>query len=42
MHEKTDIPTALAIAPDGTVWFTMDLSPAMGRIRDGKQERTAR
>jgi virginiamycin B lyase len=39
MLEKTEIPTALAIAPDGTVWFTMDLSPAMGRIRDGKQER---
>jgi len=39
MLEKTDIPTAIAVAPDGTVWFTLDLAPAIGRIRDGKLER---
>ncbi len=36
MLEKTDIPTALAIAPDDTVWFTMDSANAFGRLRDGK------
>ena len=39
MQEKTDIPTALAVAPDGTVWFTMDSANALGRLRDGKIER---
>ncbi|MEK6208948.1 MAG: SMP-30/gluconolactonase/LRE family protein [Pseudomonadota bacterium] len=39
MLEKTDIPTALAIAPDGSVWFTMDSANAFGRLRDGKMER---
>jgi virginiamycin B lyase len=39
MTEKTDIPTAVAIAPDDTVWFTMDFASAIGRIRDGKVER---
>jgi virginiamycin B lyase len=39
MLEKTDIPTALAIAPDDTVWFTMDSANAFGRLRDGKMER---
>lgn len=39
MLEKTDIPTALAIAPDGAVWFTMDSANAIGRLRDGKIER---
>ncbi len=39
MQEKTDIPTALAIAPDGSVWFTMDSANALGRLRDGKLER---
>ena len=31
-----DIPTAVAIAPDGTVWFTIDSAGDMGVIRDGK------
>ena len=39
MTEATDIPTALAIAPDDTVWFTMDSANAFGRLRDGKIER---
>ena len=39
MLEKTDIPTALAIAPDDTVWFTMDSANAFGRLRDGKMAR---
>ena len=39
MLEKTDIPTALAIAPDDTVWFTMDSANAFGRLRDGKLTR---
>ncbi len=39
MLEKNDIPTAIAIAPDKTVWFTMDMASAIGRIRNGKLER---
>src|SRR5216684_8489165 len=36
MALTTDIPTAVAIAPDGTVWFTIDSAGVMGAIRDGK------
>lgn len=39
MLETTDIPTAIAIAPDKTVWFTMDMAGAIGRVRDGRLER---
>ncbi|MGQ0579863.1 MAG: Vgb family protein [Betaproteobacteria bacterium] len=39
MTVATDIPTALAIAPDQTVWFTMDSANAIGKLRDGKIER---
>jgi virginiamycin B lyase len=41
MALATDIPTAVAIAPDGTVWFTIDTAGAMGVIRDGKIARLA-
>jgi virginiamycin B lyase len=33
------MPTAIAAAPDGTIWFTIDLARAMGRIRAGQVER---
>ena len=39
MLEPRDTPTALAIGPDGTVWFTIDFAAAVGRVRDGKVER---
>jgi virginiamycin B lyase len=39
MLVKTDIPTALAIGPDGAVWFTIEFSDAIGRYRDGKIDR---
>src|SRR3712207_2007424 len=32
------IPTAIAVAPDGAVWFTMDSSSALGILRDGRVE----
>jgi virginiamycin B lyase len=35
----TDIPTALAIAPDGAVWFTIEFSDAIGVFRNRKIER---
>jgi virginiamycin B lyase len=35
MLSRTDIPVAVAVAPDGTVWFTLEASDAMGRLRDG-------
>jgi len=39
MLEPRDVPTAIAAAHDGTIWFTIDLANAIGRIRNGKVER---
>jgi virginiamycin B lyase len=39
MLVKTDIPTAVAVAPEGAVWFTIELSDAIGVLRDGKIHR---
>ncbi len=39
MLSKTDIPTAVAVAPDGAVWFTIELSDAIGVLRNGRIER---
>lgn len=36
MTVASDIPTTVATAPDGTVWFTIGFSDAVGMIRDGK------
>ena len=36
---KTDIPTAVAAAPDGAVWFTIEFSDAIAVFRNGKIER---
>jgi len=39
MSVPTDIPTAVAVAPDGAVWFSIDFSDAVGVVRNGKVER---
>ena len=39
MLARTDIPTAVAIGPDGTVWFTIEFSDAIGILRNGRIER---
>ena len=39
MPQPLDTPTAIAAAADGTIWFTIDLAAAIGRIRDGHLER---
>src|SRR5215470_19764842 len=39
MEHPLDMPTAIAAAPDGSIWFTIDLAAAMGRVRDGHLER---
>ena len=39
MPVPTDIPTALAVAPDGSVWFSIDFSDAVGVVRGGRVER---
>jgi virginiamycin B lyase len=39
MLVKTDIPTALAVAPSGAVWFTIEFSDAIAVFRDGKIDR---
>jgi virginiamycin B lyase len=42
MLRASDIPTAVAAAPDGTVWFTIELSDAIGLWHHGKIERLAK
>jgi virginiamycin B lyase len=42
MPEARDTPTAVAASADGTIWFTIDLAAAVGRIRDGQLERIAK
>jgi virginiamycin B lyase len=39
MLEKNDIPAAIAAGADGSIWFTIDFSDAIGVFRDGKIER---
>jgi virginiamycin B lyase len=36
MPSPSDIPTAVAVAPDGAVWFTIENSDSIGVFRDGK------
>ena len=36
MTVANDIPTTVAAAPDGTVWFTIGFADAVGMIREGK------
>src|SRR5262245_13719257 len=37
--DRGDIPVAIAIARDGTVWFTLESADSIGRLRNGKIER---
>jgi virginiamycin B lyase len=39
MLEKNDIPAAIAAGKDGSIWFTIDFSSAIGMFRNGKIER---
>jgi virginiamycin B lyase len=39
MLAPTDIPTTVAVAADGAVWFTIDFGEGVGLIRDGKMQR---
>ena len=36
MASASDIPTAIAIGPDGSVWITIESSDAIGVFRNGK------
>jgi virginiamycin B lyase len=38
VREGSQMPTAIAIGMDRTVWFTVDLGDAIGRLRDGRIE----
>ena len=42
MAQPTDIPTTIAVGRDGSVWFTLDFSDAIGFLRDGKVHRLAK
>jgi virginiamycin B lyase len=39
MPVKTDIPAAIAAAPNGAVWFTIEYSDAIGVFREGEIKR---
>jgi virginiamycin B lyase len=39
MLVRTDIPTAIAVAPDGAIWFTIEFSDAIAVFRNGKINR---
>jgi len=39
MSEAQDTPIAIAAGADGSIWFTLDLADAVGRVRDGRLER---
>ena len=39
MLAPTDIPTTVAAAPDGDIWFTIDFGEGVGLVRDGKVQR---
>src|SRR5882724_13364223 len=39
MAEPQDAPIAIAAGTDGSVWFTIDHSDAIGRVRNGHVER---
>jgi virginiamycin B lyase len=39
MLVRTDIPAAVAVAPDGAVWFTIEFSDAIGVFRNGQIHR---
>src|SRR5262252_9346312 len=39
MSVPTDIPTAVAAGPDGSVWFTIDFGEGLGLIKDGKLQK---
>ena len=39
LPNRTDMPVAVAAARDGTVWFTLESSNAIGRLRNGQIER---
>jgi virginiamycin B lyase len=39
MAATADMPVAVAAAPDGTVWFTIDGAAALGRVQDGQVHR---
>jgi virginiamycin B lyase len=39
MAEPQDAPIAIAAGTDGSIWFTIDHSDAIGRVRNGRVER---
>jgi virginiamycin B lyase len=39
MLVRTDIPTAIAVSPNGAIWFTIEFSDAIAVFRNGKIDR---
>jgi virginiamycin B lyase len=39
LPSRADVPVAIAASRDGTIWFTLDSSTALGRLRNGQLEK---
>ena len=39
LPQRTDLPVAIAAAPDGAVWFTLESSDTIGRLQNGRVEK---
>ena len=42
LPNQDDIPVAIAAAPDGSIWFTLESADAIGRLRNGRFERVTK
>jgi virginiamycin B lyase len=42
LPDQGDIPVTIAVGPDGTVWFTLESSDAIGLFRDGQVHKLAK
>ena len=42
LPDQGDIPVSIALGPDGTVWFTLESSDAIGLFRDGRIQKLAK
>jgi virginiamycin B lyase len=42
LPHQGDIPVSIAVGPDGTVWFTLESSDAIGLFRDGRIQKLAK
>ena len=42
LADRSSVPTAIAVGPDGTAWFTTSSGDPVGAVRDGRVEMAVR